>query len=379
MITSTARTSERFSRLDIALTVVLVALGSLLMYANVEDPEPGMRAVSVAAIPLFLLVTVPLLWRSHAPLAALGAVLAGLLVHWLAVGEAVRCGVAFPGIALLTFAVAARLDGRETYLGLGLGMVAAVVVGVSDSLGIGVASVGIPLVLIAWGLGRVAHARGRMAVELETRNQELRRARDERAHMEVATDRAQLSADLDRLLDRRLGELATMADRGAEAVAGGTATALLTDIEVESRATLNEMRTLVGVLRSDDGVAAVAPQPTLTSLEALIVRMKGGDARLTAEGDPRALPASVELSAYRVVEHLLAALDDAPGTQVHVRFMSDTLELAVTGPARRRSRNAGAAVARARERIELHHGSLRASTHDGRSETIAALPLLGTA
>ena len=377
MIIHTARTSERFGRLDIALTVVLIALGSVLMYANVEDPDPGMQAVGVAAIPLFLLVTAPLLWRTVAPLAALGAVLAGLLVHWLAIGAAVRCGVAFPVIALLTFAVAARLDGRESYLGLGLAVVAALVVGLSDYLGVGVASVGVPLVLVAWGLGRIAHARGRMAVELEGRNEELRHARDERARMEVATDRSQLSADLDRLLHRRLGELATMADRGAEVVADGTAAALLTDIEVDSRATLDEMRTLVGVLRSDDDAAAVAPQPTLTSLEALIVRKKGGDARLTVEGDPRALPASVELSAYRVVEHLLAAVDDAPGTQVRIRFMSDTLELAVTGPAPRRGRNAGAAVARAQERIDLHHGSLRASTRAGRSEAIAALPLLG--
>ena len=46
------------------------------------------------------------------------------------------------------------------------------------------------------------------------------------------------------------------------------------------------------------------------------MRAKGADARLTVEGSPRALPAGVELSAYRVVEHLLDALDDAPGVDV---------------------------------------------------------------
>lgn len=379
MTSQTVRTSERFGRLDIALTILFVALGTLLMFANVNDPDEGMKDVSVLAVPLFLLVTLPLLWRSISPLIALGGVIGGLVVHSIVIGEIIRCGVAFPVIAILAFAAAARLEGRDAQLGLGLAVVAALIVGVGDFLGVGVAGVGIPVIVIAWGLGKLAHARGRMAVELHARNEELRRTRDERARLEVATDRAQLSEDLDRLLHHRLDELAAMADRGASAVADGTAAAVLAGIENESRATLDEMRRLVGVLRSDDGAAAVAPQPTLTSLEALLVRTKGSDARLTIDGDPRALPAGVELSAYRVVEHLLAGLDDAPGAEVHVRFTSDTLEVAVAGPARRRGGDAGAALARARERVELHRGSLNTSVSGGRSEAVAALPLLSVA
>ena len=48
------------------------------------------------------------------------------------------------------------------------------------------------------------------------------------------------------------------------------------------------------------------------------------------------LPAGVELSAYRIVEHLLGALDDAPGVEVGVRFGEDALEIRVAGPAGRR-------------------------------------------
>ena len=48
----------------------------------------------------------------------------------------------------------------------------------------------------------------------------------------------------------------------------------------------------------------------------------------------RALPAGLELSAYRIVEHLLAAVQDAPEARidVRVRFGPDVLELDVTGP-----------------------------------------------
>lgn len=95
-------------------------------------------------------------------------------------------------------------------------------------------------------------------------------------------------------------------------------------------------------------------------------------------GSPRVLPAGVELSAYRVVEHLLGALDDADGVEVTVRFADDALELTVAGPVRRRG-DGTTAIERARERVELHHGTLVASTRGGRSETVAQLPVLAGA
>ena len=154
------------------------------------------------------------------------------------------------------------------------------------------------------------------------------------------------------------------------------ATATLAEIEEASRATLNEMRDIVGVLRDDD--APTSPVPTLTSLRALVLRDKGDAARLVVEGSPRVLPAGVELSAYRIVEHLLGALDDAPGVEVGVRLGEDALEIRVAGPAGRRG-DVGAALGRARERAQLHRGSLDAHTRGGRAEAIALLPVAATA
>jgi hypothetical protein len=173
-------------------------------------------------------------------------------------------------------------------------------------------------------------------------------------------------------VQRRLGELTRLADAGAATSRdAGAATLALADIEHRSRQTLEEMREIVGVLRDD---APTAPQPTLTSLEALVLRAKGGDARLTVVGNPRALPAGVELSAYRVVELLLDALDDAPGVEVRLRFGDDALEITVAGPAGRRGQ-ASAALDRARERVQLHRGTLQARTRGGRAEAIAHLPV----
>ena len=83
----------------------------------------------------------------------------------------------------------------------------------------------------------------------------------------------------------------------------------------------------------------------------------------------------MELAAYRIVEYLLDTLEDVP-VDVTVRFGDDALELAVSGPARRPNADA---IKRAQERVQLYRGTLRSSTHGGRAESVASLPMLAGA
>jgi signal transduction histidine kinase len=374
MMRTMSRTGESIGRLDIAIAVALSALGLLLMYGNATDADVD---ASWLAMPVFLAVTIPVLWRRAAPLQAMAAVAAALAVHIALFGSVVRCGVVFPVVGVLVFTVAARFERATALWALAASLAIVFGMGAADETGFGVVSLLLPLTLVAFALGRVAYARSHMVRELRDRTEELRSARDERARLEVATDRTRLSGELDVLLTRRLGELTRLADAGpAVAGDGAAATATLAQIEQASRATLDEMREIVGVLRDDD--APTSPAPTLTSLRALVLRDKGDAVRLTVEGSPRVLPAGVELSAYRIVEHLLSALDDAPGVEVGVRFGEDALEIRVAGPAGRRG-DVGAALGRARERAQLHRGSLDAHTRGGRAEAIALLPVAAIA
>ena len=375
MIDSMIATGERVARRDLLLAAVLSALGVLLMIKNVRDADVD---ASVFVVPLFLLVTAPLAWRRAAPLAALAATFAALFVHIALFGSVVRCGVMFPLVFLLVFAVGAVLPRRESLLGLGLGLAIVVTMVLADAADDIVSGLPffLPTTAAIWGVGRIVRSRGRVAAELRERTSELREARDERARLEVATDRARLSGELDELLQRRLGELARLAGGGAHPNDAAAATAALVEIEREGRGTLEEMRSVVGVLRDEGTDAPTAPQPTLTYLDALLVRAKGADAHLDVEGSPRVLPAAVELSAYRIVEHLLDALDDAPGVDVRVVFADSALQLVVSGPARKRS---AAAIERARERVELHRGTLVTTVRDGRAEVVASLPVFAGA
>jgi len=389
MIDSMTASLSRVGKRDIVIACALSLLGLLLMYGNVHDHQAdaasfkkntaiyfgGLVPVEFA-IPLFLLVTVPLLWRRVAPIPAVGAAFAGLVVNELLVGtDLIRCGVVFPTAFVFAFTTAAQLDGRKARYGLWLSLGLILVDGAVE-FGPAVTAVMAAVGAAMWAIGRIVRSRGRMADELEARTAELRLARDERARMEVATDRARISSELDALLQRRLGELARMADGTTRPTDAAGAAATLVDIERESRRTLEEMRAVVGVLREDDSEAPTTPQPTLTHLEALLVRAKGNDARLTVQGNPRVLPPAVELSAYRITEQLLAALDDVPDVEVRVRFCDDALELAVSGPARRRAK---ASIERARERARLQHGTLEAKVKGGRAEAAVSLPVSAVA
>ncbi len=357
------------SRQDVVLALVFVLAGLALMLYNVTDKTIH---ASPAAIPLFAFVTVPVLWRRVALPAAAGAALGGLVLHELVFGSLIRCGIVFALAFVVAFTAAQRARQRDQLVGVGLAGTLVVVVLLDDRA---VGPVAIPAFLALTGavfaVGLLIRGRRVLAEHLAEQTTQLRAVRDECARLEVASDRARMSAELDLLLHQRLAALARLAeDRN------GPPDETLRAIEQQSRSTLEEMRGLVGALRREgDGASPTAPQPTLTHLEALLVRATGPDARLRVEGSPRVLPAGVELSAYRVVEHLLDSVQHDSAVDVCVAFHDDALKLTVSGRSRRGSTSP--AIERARERVALHRGRLEATTDSGVMHTVALLPLAG--
>jgi glucose-6-phosphate-specific signal transduction histidine kinase len=134
------------------------------------------------------------------------------------------------------------------------------------------------------------------------------------------------------------------------------------------------MREIVGLLRG--GAVDLAPAPTVAHLGALLARHRSAGSRLTVTGDQRSLPATVELSAYRIVEYLVAVLTGHPDApiEVAVRFADDELEIHVTGQLGRGA-DVKAAVARAKERAKLLGGSLDVRVARGRARVSAQLPV----
>ena len=67
------------------------------------------------------------------------------------------------------------------------------------------------------------------------------------------------------------------------------------------------MRAMLGVLRTDEPSAGLAPQPGIDDLGALVERIRatGLPVDLSVEGTPFPLGAAAELTAYRIVQEAL--------------------------------------------------------------------------
>lgn len=374
------RTTTTVRPVDLVLTTVLVALGVALMVENITARDEAVRVDSHSwwMLPVFLAAVVPVVaWRRALPVVA-GVAVAAMAIHDLSFGTVVRCGAGLPLAFVLGYLGAVRDEWRRALVVLALAEVLTALVLARDSAaGPGLIPVAALLTAGAWGIGLLVRQRTGLAAELGRRNEELAGLRDARASLDVSADRMRMSAQLDALLDERLAQLSRAASTPTDGDADRTA-ALLAGIEADSRRVLDEMREIVGNLRGPE--VALTPAPSVAHLEALLSQRTGADARLSVQGDPRGLPASVELSAYRVVEHLLGVLSDDPRTRIDVAmdFGPGALQITVSGPVHRRA-DVRAATARARERVRLQHGTLNVKIVRGRARALANLPVVPAA
>nr|WP_246256100.1 histidine kinase [Isoptericola halotolerans] len=107
-------------------------------------------------------------------------------------------------------------------------------------------------------------------------------------------------------------------------------------IRTQGRSTLDDLRLVVGLLRSDGGTGADledAPQPTLEDLPELLAlaRSAGADIRHEVRGTQGDVPPNTQRTVYRVLQESLAnARRHAPGQPVDVVVDHRPAELVLT-------------------------------------------------
>jgi signal transduction histidine kinase len=114
------------------------------------------------------------------------------------------------------------------------------------------------------------------------------------------------------------------------------------------------------------------------------VRAVGLPVELSIEGEPRALPVGVDLSAYRIVQEALTnTLKHArpARARVTVRYRSDDVELEVVDDGRGSSNGSrgGQGIAGMRERVRLYGGTLETGRRERGGFSVRARLPAGTA
>jgi signal transduction histidine kinase len=149
-------------------------------------------------------------------------------------------------------------------------------------------------------------------------------------------------------------------------------------IEVVARDALQGMRRLVGLLRTEPNSTDRAPQPGLDRLPALIdqVRQAGLPVELRIEGEPRPLPAALELNAYRIVQEALTnSLKHAGPTTATIVLTYDagSLHVEVRDGGRGGSvPAAGYGLLGMQQRVTMLDGELQAGSAQGQGFQVSA-------
>ncbi len=158
----------------------------------------------------------------------------------------------------------------------------------------------------------------------------------------------------------------------------------LRSIEQTGRSALQELRRLLGAVRSDE--AELAPQPGLSLLPELVdqVRRAGLDVDLRVDGRPRPLSAGLDLAAYRVVQEALTnTIKHARASTADVRVVYDgaRVELVVAddgigAPTNGSGAKGGHGLIGMRERVALYGGELETTARpEGGFVVHAVLPV----
>jgi signal transduction histidine kinase len=149
----------------------------------------------------------------------------------------------------------------------------------------------------------------------------------------------------------------------------------LTTIKEASRDALHELRSALDLLRRGDE-APLAPAPRLADLDRLLagVRSSGLHVRLEHDGTPPALPAAVELAAYRIVQEALTNITrHAHARHVSVRIgYADGVSVEVTDDGVGGAAPAGNGITGMRERAAALGGSVETGPRAGGGFRVAA-------
>ena len=369
-----------------AVLAAFLAATSVLPVLAVGDLSWGHpKALGVA---LGLLSTVPVAWRARRPLTAFAIVLFanGACIYAAAPHQAAF--QPFVALTLTAYSVGSRAEGRRALWVPPVLLLASVPVFVAARLhgqDSGNIIPSLVWLVAAWAVGRVVRSWRHKNAALEAANRELEEQRELQAQAAVAVERGRIARELHDVVAHNVSMIVVQAGAAARVLHGEQPDVrnALEVIAASGRETVDEMRTLLGVLRSDDGPAALKPQPGLADLEQLVsgVREAGLPVTLRIEGAPRPLPPTLDLSAFRIVQEALTNTlrhAGAARAEVTVRYEDGlvTLEIADTGHGPDggpiTGRGTGHGLVGMRERAAMLGGELEAARADSGGFTVRA-------
>ena len=160
-----------------------------------------------------------------------------------------------------------------------------------------------------WFVGRLTRERTRRVVAFRELAAQAAAEREERKRAAIAEERVRIGRELQDVIAHNVSAMVIQAGGARQLLRTDPERARATILSVEQvgREALGDLRRVLGLLRKDEDPRALAPQPGLDQLPALLdsIREAGLECDLTLEGEPIGLTPGVDLVGYRVIEAAL--------------------------------------------------------------------------
>jgi signal transduction histidine kinase len=265
-----------------------------------------------------------------------------------------------------------------------------------DTQTVGVVPATVPLAATAGSAGAAGYYR---AVLAATRAQLARetQTREERARRHAAEERLRIARELHDILGHAMATISVQAGVGLHVIEQrpGQAREALAAIKKICDDGLTDNKTILGILRTDTPTPEEEPRTPSGGLDRLpdllhTAEAAGLQVELTVAGEPRPLPAPVDLAAYRIIgEALTNVLRHAPAHTVRLALTHEPVRLLIRirndGPTTSEPTTSeptsadigcGHGIDGMRERARALSGRLTAAPHpDGGFEVRAELPI----
>jgi signal transduction histidine kinase len=252
-------------------------------------------------------------------------------------------------------------------------------------------------VVAALCLGWTVRSGSEYLAWLAERSRRLEVERDQQASIAAAQERTRIAREMHDIVAHSLSVVVTLVDAASLVSRSDPARAedAMRHAAEVGRQALGDMRTMIGVLRTDSASADLVPQPRLSDLDGLLsrVRATGLAVQLDIAGEAFVVGGAAELTIYRIVQESLTNTmkhASASGARVEIRYdrpevvvtVTDDGRIAATNgwspsdfaaaasPANPASLSTGAGghgLAGMRERAAIHRGAIEAgpTTHGG--------------
>ncbi len=372
-----------------ALIAITVASLAVVEMQGAAESEEGFRDSDGLGALLVLAQTLPLALRGVAPLGSLAFIIAAIGMH-----AALGYDQSQAGQFASLFGVGSAAYLTDNRRASGALLLAAVGIGVfytttrvpQEDYGF-IATSGVWLA--AWIIGSSFRIRRSHAAAVERRAEVLEQDSEVRAREAVADERARITRELHDIIGDTLNLIVVQAGAAGAVFKSRPDQALesLDSIEITARQSLSDMERMLGILRPPEAeVAPHAPQPGLGRVDRLAEQFTdaGLPVEVTVVGERHKLPASLDLSAYRIVQEALTnALKHAgpARARVAISYLADKLELDIVddgqGPGDDgHNAGGGRGLIGMRERVSLFGGELDVGpAAEGGFRVHASLPL----